>query len=51
MKKKSDIKDIKKIINSEFKTKRVTANKLDKVLYKPFKVLDHGFVMGNRLHG
>ena len=44
MKKKSDIKDLEKIINSEFKTKRVTANKLDKVLYKPFKVLDHGFI-------
>ena len=44
MKKKSDIKDLKKIINLEFKTKRVTASKLDKVLYKPFKVLDHGFI-------
>ena len=44
MKKKSDIKEIKKIINSEFKTKRVTSSKLDKVLYKPFKVLDHGFI-------
>ena len=44
MKKKSDIKDLEKIISSEFKTKRVTANKLDKVLYKPFKVLDHGFI-------
>ena len=31
-------------MNSESKTKRVTASKLDKVLYKPFKVLDHGFV-------
>ena len=44
MKKKSDTKDLKKILNSEFKTRRVTASKLDKVLYKPFKVLDHGFV-------
>ena len=44
MKKKSDINDLKKILNSESKTKRVTASKLDKVLYKPFKVLDHGFV-------
>tara|TARA_Y100000991_G_C21933350_1_gene331842 strand:+ start:66 stop:989 length:924 start_codon:yes stop_codon:yes gene_type:complete len=44
MKKKSDIKDLEKIISSEFKTKRVTANKLDRVLYKPFKVLDHGFI-------
>ena len=44
MKKKSDTKDLKNIFNSEFKTRRVTASKLDKVLYKPFKVLDHGFV-------
>ena len=44
MKKKSDINDLKKVLNSESKTKRVTASKLDKVLYKPFKVLDHGFV-------
>ena len=44
MKKKSDTNDLKKILNSESKTKRVTASKLDKVLYKPFKVLDHGFV-------
>ena len=44
MKKKSDTKDLKKILNLEFKTRRVTASKLDKVLYKPFKVLDHGFV-------
>ena len=44
MKKKLDTKDLKKILNSEFKTRRVTASKLDKVLYKPFKVLDHGFV-------
>ena len=35
---------MKKVLTSEFKTKRVTANRLDKVLYKPFKVLDHGFV-------
>ena len=32
MKKKSDTKDLKKILNSEFKTRRVTASKLDKVL-------------------
>ena len=35
---------MKKVLTSEFKTKRVTANRLDKILYKPFKVLDHGFV-------
>ena len=44
MKKKTHINDLKKVLTSEFKTKRVTANRLDKVLYKPFKVLDHGFV-------
>ena len=32
------------LLNSEFKTRRVTASKLEKVLYIPFKVLDHGFV-------
>lgn len=52
MKKKNKIKKSEKNLNEEFKTKRVTVNKLDKILYKSFKVLDKGFIrvidyMGN----
>ena len=47
MKKKSDTKDLKKILNSEFKTRRVTASKLDKVLYKPFKSIGSWICKGN----
>ena len=52
MKKKIKIKKSEKNLNEEFKTKRVTVNKLDKILYKSFKVLDKGFIrvidyMGN----
>ena len=36
--------DLKKILNSNFTTKRATVSKLEKILYKPFKILDHGFV-------
>ena len=35
---------MKKILNSNFTTKRATVSKLEKILYKPFKILDHGFV-------
>ncbi len=52
MKKKTKIRQPTKNLNEEFKTKRVTVNKLDKILYKSFKVLDKGFIrvidyMGN----
>ena len=51
MKKKTHINDLKKVLTSEFKTKRVTANRLDKVLYKPFKGFGSWIRKGNRLHG
>jgi len=44
MKKNSKQQDKKEISNKEFKTKRVTVSKIERILYKPFKVLDHGFV-------
>ena len=42
-KKKEDL-EIRKIRNSNFSTKRVTVKKLEGILYKPHKVLDHGFI-------
>ena len=53
MKKKSLIKtEIDKLRNNNFPTKRATVKALEKILYKSFKILDHGFVrvidyMGN----
>ncbi len=45
MKKKSKINDeIEKIRKNNFSTKRVTVKKLDRILYKSFKILDHGFI-------
>ena len=32
------------IVEPESKTKRVTVSKIESILYKPFKVLDHGFI-------
>ena len=53
MKKKNQIKsEIEKLRNNDFSTKRVTVKALEKILYKSFKIFDHGFVrvidyMGN----
>ena len=53
MKKRNQIKtEIEKLRNNNFSTKRVTVKALEKILYKSFKILDHGFVrvidyMGN----
>ncbi len=53
MKKKNQIKtEIEKLRNNDFSTKRVTVKALEKILYRSFKILDHGFVrvidyMGN----
>ncbi len=53
MKKKNQIKtEIEKLRSNNFTTKRATVNALEKILYKSFKILDHGFVrvidyMGN----
>ena len=50
---KNQIKtEIEKLRNNDFSTKRVTVKALEKILYKSFKILDHGFVrvidyMGN----
>ncbi len=44
MKKTDSLKEIEKLSKSKFTTKRVTVNKLEKILYKKFNVLDHGFV-------
>ncbi len=43
-KKKIEDSEIRKIRNSNFSTKRVTVKKLENILYKPHKALDHGFV-------
>jgi len=45
MKKKNKIKtEIEKLRNSDFSTKRATVKALERILYKSFKILDHGFV-------
>ncbi len=36
--------EIEEIRKKKFTTKRITVKKLEEVLYKPFKVLDHGFI-------
>ena len=45
-------KEIENLEKNDFSTKRVVAPKLEKIMYKSFKILDHGFVrvvdyMGN----
>ena len=53
MKKRNQIQtEIEKLRNNDFSTKRATVKALEKILYKSFKILDHGFVrvidyMGN----
>jgi thymidylate synthase (FAD) len=53
MKKSNKIKkEIENLEKNDFSTKRVVAPKLEKIMYKSFKILDHGFVrvvdyMGN----
>ena len=49
---KQSVKQAREISNLKFSTKRVTVKALEKILYKSFKILDHGFVrvidyMGN----
>ena len=41
---KQSVKQLKEISNLKFSTKRATVAKLEKILYKPHKVLDHGFI-------
>ena len=40
---KKEIEDLKK---NNFSTKRVVAPKLEKIIYKSFKILDHGLNYG-----
>ena len=52
MKKKNNKIKSNALIEPESMTKRVTVSKIENILYKPFKVLDHGFIrvidyMGN----
>ncbi len=42
--KSTNHKEIEKIRKNNFSTKRVTVKRLENILYKSFKVLDHGFV-------
>ena len=45
MNKKNQIKtEIEKLRNRDFSTKRATVKALERILYKSFKILDHGFV-------
>ena len=45
MKKKSEQElEIEKVRKINFSTRRVTVTKIEKILYKSFKVLDHGFI-------
>ena len=37
-------KEIESVSKNNFLTKRVIAPKLEKILYKSYKVLDHGFI-------
>ena len=41
---KQSKKQLEEISNLKFSTKRATVTKLEKILYKPHKVLDHGFI-------
>ena len=41
---KKNLTKVKKNSESNFSTKRATVLKLERILFKPFKVLDHGFV-------
>ena len=42
--KKEEINEIKRLRSKSNKTLRITSQSLEKILYKPFKVLDHGFI-------
>ena len=42
--KKNNEKEIKNLRSQTFSTKRVTVKRVENILYKKFKVLDHGFV-------
>ncbi len=42
--KSSNQKEIEKIRKNNFSTKRATVKKIESILYKSFKVLDHGFI-------
>ena len=42
--KKNNEKEIKNLRSQTFSTKRVTVKRVESILYKKFKVLDHGFV-------
>ncbi len=41
---KQSVKNSEEISNSKFSTKRTTVSKLERILYKSHKVLDHGFI-------
>ncbi len=36
--------ELNEVLSSEYKTKRATVKEIDDLLYKPIKLLDHGFV-------
>ena len=42
--KKEELNEIKRLRSRSKKTLRITSQPLEKILYKPFKVLDHGFI-------
>ena len=42
--KKEELNEIKRLRYRSKKTLRITSQSLEKILYKPFKVLDHGFI-------
>ena len=44
MKKSEQKLEIEKVRKINFSTRRVTVTKIEKILYKSFKVLDHGFI-------
>ena len=41
---KEQLNDIKDQQSQEYKTKRVTAPELEKILYEALPILDHGFI-------
>jgi len=42
--KKEELNEIKRLRSRSKKTLRITSQPLEKILYQPFKVLDHGFI-------
>jgi len=42
--KKEQLNEIKRLRSKSSKTLRITCSSLEKILYEPFKVLDHGFI-------